>query len=298
MKADRKALTAVIIAHIIWGFSFMASSVALSHSAPAVMLTLRFSISLLVMLVIMAAGKVRVSLKGKPVGLFLLMGLCEPVIYFIAESSGIKYTNSSFSGMMIAVIPVITAVFSSVFLKEKLTAARMFWITLSVAGVVLISVSQTADGIIQAKGVAYLLVAMLAGSMFSILSRSISGSFTPFERTFVMMVMGSLAFGTYAAVTEGSGFAGSIAAALQDRYVLIPVIFLSVFCSVTAFFLLNYAMSYMEVSRVAAFANIAPVVSVLAGVFLLGEPFTYVHLIGIVLILTGVYMVDRTAAAE
>lgn len=289
----KKALAAVIAANVIWGFSFMATSVALKHISVPALLSMRFTGSFLIMLAVMICGRAKVSIKGKPVGLFLLMGLCEPVIYFIAESYGVKHTTSSFSGLTLSLIPITTAVLSAVILGEHLSAKKLLWITCSVAGVALISVSQTNEGTIEAKGVFYLLISMVAASFFSILSRHVSGSFTSFERTFIMMLMGCAAFTALALVREGPSFGRICAAALSQREVLLPLLFLSVVCSVFAFFCLNYGMTYLEVSRAVVFTNITPVVSVIAGTVLLGEPFSAVCAAGMFLILTGLFMVNR-----
>lgn len=294
-KNTNKAIAAAITANTIWGFSFMATSIALEYTSVAMLLSIRFTASFLLMLIILLTGKVSISLRGKPVGLFLLMGLCEPVIYFIAETYGIKYTTSSFSGLTLSLIPITTAILSAVFLREHLSAKKLMWIICSVAGVALISVNQTSEGTISAKGVIYLLISMAAASFFSIISRSIAGDFTSFERTFIMMLMGCVAFSGAAIISEGSGYGRLFMEAISNRSVLIAVVFLSVVCSVTAFFLLNYAMTYLEVSRAVVFTNITPVVSVLAGVFLLGEPFSMIYLIGMILILTGLWMVNRVS---
>jgi drug/metabolite transporter (DMT)-like permease len=52
-------------------------------------------------------------------------------------------------------------------------------------------------------------------------------------------------------------------------------------------------MSYLAVNQAVIFTNIVPIVSVIAGVLVLGEPFSPSALIGIVLILVGVYMVNK-----
>lgn len=289
----KKAILAAVAANVIWGFSFMATSVALRHTTVPMLLSIRFIGSFLIMLFAVLCGKAKVSVKGKPVGLFLLMGLCEPVIYFLGETYGIKYTTSSFSGLTLSLIPITTAVLSSFILREHLSARKLMWIICSVAGVALISVHQTSEGTIMAKGVLYLLISMLAASFFSVLSRRVSDSFTSFERTFIMMLMGCAAFTLAAFVQEGSDYGREFVSALSQREVILPLIFLTVVCSVIAFFLINYAMTYLEVSRVVVFTNITPVVSVIAGTVLLGEPFTIVYLIGMILILTGLYMVNR-----
>jgi drug/metabolite transporter (DMT)-like permease len=248
---------------------------------------------MLIMLALIAAGIGKVNLKGKPLGRFILMGLCEPVIYFIAETEGIRRTTSSFSGLMISLIPISTALLSVVFLHERLSAKRFAWILCSVTGVAIISVNQTGEGVISLSGILYLLVAIVSASFFTVLSRSISDVFSPFERTFIMMVMGFIAFTGSAIISEGRDFLPSMVSAMQDKYVILPVLFLSVICSVAAFFCFNYAATVLEVSRIAVLANITPVVSVLAGTIFLNEPFTPVCIIGIILILTGVYMVNK-----
>lgn len=288
-----KAIIASIAAECVWGLSFMCTKVALEHTAPHMLLSIRFLISFLVMSLLVLAGKGKVELKGKPVGLFVLMGLCEPVIYFIAETNGIKYTTSSFSGLMISVIPVITVLLSTVLLHEHLSLKRFIWILISVSGVILISVDNSGEGVITLKGVLYLLGAVISAAFYTILSRSISDKFSAFERTYVMMIMGFIAFTGNALIREGTGYGAAFVNAVQDRYVILPILFLSLFCSVGAFFCINYSMTYLEVNRAAAFANIVPVVSVTAGVLVLGEPFSFVIVIGIVLILTGLYMVNK-----
>lgn len=287
------ALITAVTANIIWGFSFMATSVGIEHTTSAILLSSRFTLSFLIMLVLILTGIGKVSLKGKPYGRFILMGLCEPVIYFIAETEGIRRTTSSFSGLMISLIPISTALLSVVFLKERMSAKRFAWILCSVAGVAIISVTQTGEGVISAAGILFLLIAIISASFYTVLSRSISDVFTSFERTFIMMLMGFIAFTGNAVISEGAGFIPAMFSALQNRYVILPVLFLSVICSVAAFFCMNYAMTILEVSRLVVFANITPVVSVLAGTLILKEPFSPICILGIVLILCGVYMVNK-----
>ena len=276
---------------VIYGFSFMASRVALSHTEPSVMLSIRFIVSMLVMLLLTATGRFRVDLRGKPIGTFLLMGICQPVIYFIGETSGIQYTNSSFAGIIIAIIPVVTALMSAVFLHERMSLATFAWILCSVAGAFVISLTQTSSGAVQLKGILYLMVAVISASVFYILSRYASDEFTPFERTFIMLLLGCVYFTGQAAVQHGADFIPLMVSGLTDRYVMIPVLYLSVLSSVVAFLLQNYAITYLELAKLTVLENIIPVISVTAGVLFLGEPFSLVQLIGMALILLGVWKV-------
>ena len=290
----KSATLAALGTCVIYGFSFMASRIALQHAPAAIMLAIRFLVAMLVMLLLLASGRFRISLKGKPVGRFLLMGLCQPVIYFIGETNGINFTSSSFAGILIATIPVATALLSAVFLHEKMSLPTFGWIICSVIGAFIISAAQTGSGAIQIKGILWLLVAVISAAVFYVLSRSTADDFTPFERTFIMMLLGWVCFTAQAAAEHGKDFIPLMKSGLTDRGLMLPILYLSVLSSVVAFLLQYYSVTYLELARITVFENIIPVISVAAGVIFLGEPFSPVQLAGMALILLGVYKVTTS----
>ena len=146
----------------------MSTRLALQETSPTMLLGVRFLLAFLCMNLVIAFSKNKIKLKGKPIGRFLLLGLSQPVIYFISETEGIRLTNSSFSGIMISLIPVVTATLSAVFLKNKLKVEKILWILCSVLGVFIISTAQRGSGTVEFKGILCLLFAVFATSVFSI----------------------------------------------------------------------------------------------------------------------------------
>lgn len=290
------ATLAALCSCVIYGFSFMASRVAMMHTQPEMLLAIRFTIAMIIMILLVAFGVYKIDLKGKPVGMFIAIGICQPVIYFIAETNGIQYTNSSFAGIMISLIPVVTAVLSAVFLHDKIKPGTLGWIMVSVIGVAVISTSQTSTGAVQVRGVLWLLLAVTSAAAFYILSRSIADKFTPFERTFVMMVTGFVFFVGKAAVQKGADFLPMFRAGVTDIRTILPILYLSALSSVVAFMMQNYAVTYIDLARTTVFENIIPVISVVAGVVLLGEPFSLWQLAGMILILIGVWKVTTSGS--
>ena len=53
-------------------------------------------------------------------GLFLLMALFEPFIYFLGESYGLLYVSSTVAAVIVATIPLISPLFAWYFFREKL----------------------------------------------------------------------------------------------------------------------------------------------------------------------------------
>jgi drug/metabolite transporter (DMT)-like permease len=292
-----KPMLAALGVFTIWGFSFLASKVAQASASPLVVLMYRFDTATLVMALPLIFGKRRFRLKGRSLkGLFAL-GLCEPVVYFLGEQYGLKYTNSAFSGVMIAVIPVVTLLMTAAFLKEKPTKPQWLFSLLSISGVAAITLIAGGKGQVTPQGVLLLSVAVVTGSAYSVISRGISGDFSTYERTLAMQMMGAVFFTTLAAI-ENMGNLTYLAAPVTDPSFVLSSLYLSLGASVAGYLLFNYAVANAPMANVVSLSNLTTVLSVLAGVVLLGEPFSWGSAVALVVILLGIWGVQRTGLAE
>ena len=124
-KKELTLFLAALVSHIFWGFSFLGTKSALGvvNNDLYLLLSHRFLIAFLIMNLLLLFRVVRVDFRGKwkRIWLPLLMGLMEPVIYFIGEELGVIHSTTIFSGVMIAVIPIV-AIFAVIpTLHEKPT---------------------------------------------------------------------------------------------------------------------------------------------------------------------------------
>ncbi len=289
---SRLAILAAIGVYTIWGFSFMASKVAQEVTTPFVLLAYRFVIAVLLLALPMLTGKRKIKLRGKNIKPLLLLGLMEPCIYFIGEQYGIRYTNSAFSGVMIAVIPIVTLILAAVFLKDKPTRAQWLFSLLSIAGIIAISLSENSGGSINLLGVLCLLIAVLTGSAYGVISRGISDEFSVYERTFVMQLMAAV-FYTTLALIENAGDLGAIIRPLSSPDFILAALYVAVGASVLGYTFFNYAVSNAPMPKVIIFCNLTTVISVLAGVIFLGDPFSPVSIIAMIAVLVGIWGVQR-----
>jgi len=296
MRTERRSallpILAAVVCHTFWGFSFLASRTALDTAHMFLLLSHRFLLSFLVMNVPLLLRAAELRLRGKRVLLPILLGLAEPVVYFFGEQYGILHSNTIFSGVMIAMIPIVSTLAAAPILGERPTAGQMLFGLLSVAGVVGIGRMSSSSGALDWLGVAGLLVAVLSAVAYTLLSRRISADFTPFERTYMMMAVGAAVFTALAAFH----CRGSLAAYLRplgERPYLLSVLFLAVCCSVVGYLLSGYSLTVMTVARETVFANLTTAVSVFAGAVLLHEPFTVWGGVCCGMILLGIYGVQR-----
>ena len=160
---------------------------------------------------------------------------------------------------------------------------------LSVAGVALTTVG--GEVAVSVLGTVLLLTAAASSSVFSAVSRGISDRFSPFERTYVMFALGSVVFTGIAVVQNWSDPAAVLVPLSMPRFWL-SVAYLAVASSVGAFLLLNFAAGHIESTRVALFTNCSTVISVLLGIFVMGDTFSPVQLAGVVLIVGSMFVVS------
>lgn len=280
-----------LLSSIIFGFSFLFSKRALTVVSPFMLLSFRFLTAFTIMSILIALKVVKVSYRKKPIRWLVILALIEPVIYFVFETYGIKYTASSVGGLMIALIPIGVAVLGAYFLHEIPSKKQILSIIVSVSGVMLITVlGDSGTGETSLLGVMLLLGAVLSAGVFNIISRKISKYFTPMEITYFMMFEAAVVFN---AISIGSSLLkGEISLYFQpltNSTFISSILYLGILSSIIAYLLINYSLSKLPASRTSVFSNISTIVSILAGVVFLNESFQIYHLVGSVLILLGVW---------
>jgi len=289
MSHTTKATVAALLGYSIFGFSFLFSKLALNVAPPLVLIAVRFLAAFLALNILLLTGTIRISLSGKPVRKLLLLGFVHPVLYFMMESYGISMTTAAFSGLMIGLSPVIGLVFGVLFLKERCTWFQALCTVLSVVGVAMTGTG--GFGTVSLTGFLLLLATAVCAALFPILSRSTADQFSAYERTYVMIGMGSVVF-TVLALLQNSHDLQAVTAPLTSGVFWIAVLYLAVISSVGAFLLINYSLNHLSAGRTLIFSNFTTVISVLAGIFILGDRFSLLQLAGIAIITLSVFGVS------
>ena len=295
MKKDKQYIKAMLAAfgvYTLWGFSFMASKIGQERATPFLLLAYRFDIAILILSIPVIFGKIKVRLKGKNIKPLLLLGTCEPCIYFIGEQYGLRFSNAAFSGVMIAIIPIVTLIMATMFLKDKPSKAQWAFSILSIAGIIVITLAESSGGSVSLAGVVFLSVAVLAGSAYGVISRGISDEFTVFERSYVMQIMGAV-FYTVLALIEYHGDMREVLSPLSDGSFALSALYLAIGASVLGYTLFNYAVSNAPMANVISLCNLTTVISVVSGVVLLSEPFSAVSAVAIGAVLVGIWGVQK-----
>lgn len=297
MTETQKGMLAATGAYTIFGFSYLFSKMALDITEPMILLCARFSVTFIVLNLLVLTRVMRPSLRGKKLWGPVLLGILQPVMYFILENYGLKYTTTSFTGMISAISPIFTAALGALLLRERPTGRQWLGIVISILGVILVSVGGT-GGQNTVGGCLCLLAAYFVGSFYSLYVRKLSKQFTPFELTYVMFTVGFVFFAVLAFAQYGGETVGMLQHALGHGSFLVSILYLGGLASCGAYMMANYALARLTVARYTIFGNFGTVVSVLAGVVLMGDEFTWISAAAFALIMGGIWIVNRFAVGD
>ena len=284
------ATLAALGAQVIFGFSFMFTKIALGSASPLTVIADRYIVAFVGMSIAMIFTKTKLKVN-KGIWKLVLMSLFQPVLYFLFETYGIEMTTSSFSSIMIALIPVVCMISGIFLLKEVPRPMQYVFTALSVMGVVIVALAGNADGTVKPLGIALLFGAVLSSVTYNITSRKISGEFSAIERTYAQTIIGLLVF-TVIAFFENIDEPQKLVIYFANPQYFLAIFYLGIVSSVVAFILLNYANTHLPVAKTTVFSNITTIVSVTAGAIFLNESFTWQTALANVMIIAGVWGVQ------
>ncbi|MDA3819860.1 MAG: DMT family transporter [Candidatus Delongbacteria bacterium] len=274
----------LIAAMLIWAGSFIWSKQALEHYNPVNIVLFRLLISSLFLLPYLLFSKRIQKIDIKDMGLIFLMAFCEPFIYFMGETYGIKLVSAPVAAVIVSTLPLFTPLAAAIFLKDKLTVFNVLGVAVSFAGIILIVLGPNADFIISPIGLMFLFSSVFAGVVYSLLIKKISKKYSILNLVLYQNIIGIFLFIPVFLVLDYRDFmtTGFV------WYSMWPIIKLAIFASSIAYFLYTYALKNMDISKVNVFANIIPVFTIIFSWIFLGELIPERKILGIIIIITGV----------
>jgi drug/metabolite transporter (DMT)-like permease len=283
----------VVASEILFGFSYYITKVSTSAISPITLISWRFLVAFFVLILLRLTRRIKINIKNKPKKQLLTMLIFNPLLYYMGETFGIRYTTSSESGCIIASIPVVALIASSILLKEKPSKNQLLGIITTILGVFTIVLSLGLSLSFSPLGYIMLMLAVISYSLFCVYSQK-SHQYTSIEKTYLMIGFGSVFFTVWAIISSVKEHRLSqyFNLPFNDVALFFGILYLGIFSTVATYFLVNISINKIGTNRTASFVGISTLIGVISGIVLLNESFTIFQLIGSILILAGVYIAN------
>jgi len=296
MKNNFSASIKVLFTVLVWGASFVAIKIGLKYVLPITLVWMRFAMGVLIL-----GGAVRLrhqfSLpKPKDWPYFALLGFLGITFHQWLQSTGLVTSQATTTGWIVASMPIFIAILGWLVLKEKLNWLQALGILLAAVGVLLVvthgNFSALVSGKFGAPGDILIMISAPNWAVFTILSRRGLKTYPAALMLFYVMAFGWLFSSVLFVAGRGWESIHNIA---TDGWLALG--FLGVFCSGVAYIFWYDALKVLPVAQVGTYLYIEPVVTVIVSFLLLNEKISLTGVLGGVVILLGVWLVNRTKPA-
>jgi drug/metabolite transporter (DMT)-like permease len=296
MKDQTSASLKALFTVLVWGASFVAIKFGLKYVPPSTLVWMRFTLGVIIMgITVGLRGQLTIP-RPKDWLYFALLGFLGITFHQWLQSTGLVTSQATTTGWIVASMPIFIVVLGWLFLKESLKWLQGMGVLLAAFGVLLLvthgNLISLFSGKLGAPGDLLILISAPNWAVFTILSRRGLKYYPAALMMFYVMVFGWL-FSTVPFLA-GQGWK-SIQYIAFDGWLALA--FLGIFCSGLAYIFWYDALKVLPVAQVGAFLYIEPVVTVVVSFLLLHERITPAGLLGGMIILFGVWLVNRIQLA-
>ncbi|WP_458232918.1 DMT family transporter [Roseateles sp. P5_E8] len=248
---------------LLWSSGYVAGKLALPHTGPLTLLTLRFGLAAVVLLAVAVATGAPWPRRARGWAHLAVVGLLMQVLHFSCIYFALRAgLSAGVAGLLIGLMPLATALGAHLWLAEQLNGRQMLGLLGGLAGVALVIADKPLGGAWTAYAVAGVgLLGLVAGTLYQ---KRFCAHMDLRSGAGIQMAVSALAVAAFAGPMEG--FAIDWTPELIGAW-----LWLGLVNSIGAFSLMFIMIRRGQAGQVARLFFLIPGVSALMGFVLLGE---------------------------
>ena len=280
----------LFILSAIWGSAFIAIKVSLNYFSPVSVASYRLIVASIFLLIFYIIGKYKTSLNRTDLIMLLFVGVVGNFLPFYLISWSEQHIQSSTAGILMGVGPILTLILSHFFTKDdRFTYSKLISISIGFIGVLFIFEIDTLFNFGTANSLQlfskFLIIIAALGYMISnIVAYNTLKHIDSFSITFFATLFGAMVSVPFLLYSE----------IIQPSYInfsaLLPILYLGIFPTALAFQLRYHITKTSGPVFLSYVAYLIPIFALIWGFVLLSEEIYLNSIIGITLILFGVYI--------
>lgn len=259
--------------------AYVLTRLTLRYFSPFSLGFLRYFTASVALAAVAVASKMKLPRLGD-IPWFLLAGAVGFFLYMIAFNKGQQTVTASAASVIMATAPVATALLARLIYKEKLRAFQWIAVSIEFAGVAMLTLM---NGVFSVnKGLLWMLLAVLLLSVYNLLQRRLTKTYTALQTSAYGIFFGTLMLAVFlpASLREASHAPG-----IQLVYIAV----LGVFSGAIAYVAWSKAFAKAkQTSQVSNYMFVTPLLASLFGFLVAGEVPDPATIIGGTMILLGV----------
>lgn len=282
----------LILANLFWAGNYVFGQYVVNEMSPLQMTFTRWFIAVFLLFPI-AHWIDRPDWKKvwKQWKILFIMGILGIISYNLVLYWALQYTTSMNAALVNSINPAIIVLFSSLLLKERISLKNGIGLVISLFGVLLVLTQGHLQEILHLnynQGDLLMIGAILIWTFYSIIGKKLK-SVPPISATAVSVLLGLVSLVPFIFFTEFNYDLSTQAIA--------GIMYIAIFPSVGSFIFWNSALRHINASQAGIYLNLIAVFTACLNL-LLGQPITFVQVIGGILVFIGVYLSSLKAKAK
>lgn len=284
-----KIITYILITSsvIFWGISFILTKelfLTEEHLTVTILIAMRLAIASAVMLPALALTRRLQRIRKEDVKWFLLLALCEPFIYHLCETNGVRLVSGSLASVVIATIPLFVPFGMWAAYRNRISPMLLIGVILSLGGVFLMLNGELDVQGSTLNGLLFLGGAVFIAVVYTLLLVKVVDKYHPLVVTTWQNVIGLAYFLPLMLAFDSS----ALPLLSWSPKMLLLLLVLGLFCSTLAYAGYNYGVRNLGASEACIFNNAIPIFSLIAALLIGQESFSWGKLVGMCIVIAGV----------
>ena len=281
-----------VLATLIWSGNFIAARGVIKQIQPGQLAFYRWLVALII--IFPFAIKKFVSewkLVKQSWQYILWVSLTGVALFNTFVYIGAHYTTAINLALIgTTTSPIFAIILARIFLKEKISVLKMAGMFLCIAGVVILLSGMNVNSSFSfTAGDAWILAAAFSFAVYNTLVRKKPAGISTVNFLFVIFTAGTLLLFPF---YLWEVFYSHPEPVQWTRSLLLIILFLGLGASVICFLCWNIAIGKLGAGRTALFGNLIPVFSSIEASIILGEKFTRIHLVSMLLVSAGIVLAN------
>jgi drug/metabolite transporter (DMT)-like permease len=278
---------------VLWASCFPLITIGLDLAPHLAFAALRAALAGLCLIALGAVFRRPVPVGGRSWILIVVVGLGTTSIGFLGMFHAAEFVSPGLATVIANVQPIIAAVLATVFLGERLQAIGKIGLAVGLTGIAVIAWPGIAADHVEgySLGIAYVILAASGVSVGNIAMKRLTGQADPIMAMGFQLLIGAVPLAFLSMLTENVSLL-----TWSTQFVLVLVA-LSVFGSSLAFWLWFEVLERVSLNRANAFTFLVPIFGLMIGAAAFEERLEAVQFVGVILVIAGIFLVQRSARA-
>jgi drug/metabolite transporter (DMT)-like permease len=285
-----KAALGIAFVIIIWGSIWPVYKVSLYYSPPLLYAGLRGMIGGIFLSLILIAQWRKIQWR-KTWPIYFISALFNIVIFSGVQMLGLQYLPSGLFSVIVYLQPVLVVFLAWAWLKESLSVKKVLGIVIGFLGVVVVSF-EGISGNISLLGIILALISSFGWAVGVVYVKKTSTLVHGLWLVAIQNIIGGMFILGAGLVTE------DMHAIEWNQPFIWSLLYGAIFGVTLATAVYLKLMNTGEASKVGSYTFLVPMISVIIGTLMLGEPFTAALLVGMVFILFSIYLINNKASRK